>query len=202
MCCEDTETLDLPAEVIEMLATYRRLLDERGWDWGDDRADMFRWARFSRLGDVFSAFAETDDWPAAVRRVIGDDVPAGIVVVSVDPHGGLTADCGPSRMAIAGRTVPIDARTAGEVGTVVQHPRGDHDRLRNVVLGAGAGGAIGGATGGKRGAIMGAIAGAVMGAGMGHGGVDTCAVVNPGDPLIIIFNRDARFPRGPRFAAR
>ncbi len=101
-----------------------------------------------------------------------------------------------------GRTVPIDARTAGEVGTVVQHPRGDHDRLRNVVLGAGAGGAIGGATGGKRGAIMGAIAGAVMGAGMGHGGVDTCAVLHPGDPLVIIFNRDARVPRGPRFAAR
>jgi phage gp46-like protein len=35
MCCQETETLDLPAEVIETLAGYRRLLADRGWDWGD-----------------------------------------------------------------------------------------------------------------------------------------------------------------------
>jgi hypothetical protein len=34
MCCEATQTLDLPAEVIEMLARYRRLLAERGVDLG------------------------------------------------------------------------------------------------------------------------------------------------------------------------
>jgi len=31
-----------------MLAHYRRLLDERGWDWGDDQVEMFRWARFEK----------------------------------------------------------------------------------------------------------------------------------------------------------
>ncbi|HUP21295.1 MAG TPA: hypothetical protein VM778_15260, partial [Gemmatimonadota bacterium] len=41
-----------------------------------------------------------------------------------------------------GRTVEIDARTAGEVGTVVQHPRGDHSSMRNILLGAGAGAAV------------------------------------------------------------
>lgn len=96
-----------------------------------------------------------------------------------------------------GRTVEIDARTAGEVGTVVQHPRGDHSSMRNILLGAGAGAAVGGATGGKRGAAVGAIAGAAIGAGVGHGGVDWCAVVHPGDSMIIIFNRDAVLRRGP-----
>ncbi len=96
-----------------------------------------------------------------------------------------------------GRTVEVDARTAGEVGTVVQHPRGDHTNMRNILLGAGAGAAIGGASGGKRGAAVGAIAGAAIGAGAGHGGVDWCAVVHPGDGMIIIFNRDAVLPRGP-----
>ena len=48
MCCQETRTLDLPAEVIEALAHYRRLLDERGWDWGDEQLPgFFRWARFS-----------------------------------------------------------------------------------------------------------------------------------------------------------
>jgi hypothetical protein len=47
MCCEATETIGMPPEVIEMIAHYRRLLGARGWDWGDDRIEMFRWARFS-----------------------------------------------------------------------------------------------------------------------------------------------------------
>jgi hypothetical protein len=108
MCCEATETLDLPAEVIEALARYRRLLDERGWDWGDDRVDFFRWARFSELGPIFEAFAETGDWAKAIRLVIGDKPPVGIVVVRVDDRGALHADVGPARLAIAGRTVNID----------------------------------------------------------------------------------------------
>ena len=37
MCCQETRMLGLPAEVIEALAHYRRLLDERGWDWGDEQ---------------------------------------------------------------------------------------------------------------------------------------------------------------------
>jgi hypothetical protein len=98
MCCEETVTV----------ATDRDLLDGCGWDWGDDRIDLFRWARFSRLDDVFSAFTETGDWSAAVRLVIGDEVPAGIVVIRVDGEGLVRAEVGPPRLAIAGRTVPID----------------------------------------------------------------------------------------------
>jgi hypothetical protein len=108
MCCETTGTLGLPAEAIEALARYRRLLDERGWDWGDDRIDIFRWERFFLLGPVFEEFTASGDWPSAIRSVIGDEVPAGIVVVRVDRGGGLRADVGPARTAIAGRSVRID----------------------------------------------------------------------------------------------
>jgi hypothetical protein len=109
MCCQETRTLDLPAEVIEALARYRRLLDERGWDWGDEQLpDFFRWVRFSLLGPVFDAVAETGDWAKAIRSVIGDDVPPGIVVVRIDEPGGLHADVGGARAAIPGRTVAID----------------------------------------------------------------------------------------------
>ena len=96
-----------------------------------------------------------------------------------------------------GRVIPVDARTQGEVGTVVQHPRGDHNRMRNILLGAGIGAAAGGATGGKRGAVLGGIAGAAAGAGVGHGGVDWCGEMRPGDPLILILGRDAVVRRGP-----
>jgi hypothetical protein len=105
MCCQETRTLDLPAQVIEALARYRRLLDERGWDWGDELLpDFFRWARFSLLGPVFEAVTETGDWAKAIRSVIGDDVPPGIVVVRIDECGGLHADVGGARAFIPGRT--------------------------------------------------------------------------------------------------
>src|SRR5829696_550483 len=109
MCCQETKTLGLPAEVIEALAHYRRLLDERGWDWGDEQLpDFFRWARFSLLGPVFDEFVVTGDLAKAIRSVIGHDIPAGIVVVRVDEGGSLHVDIGPARPAIPGRTVPID----------------------------------------------------------------------------------------------
>jgi hypothetical protein len=108
MCCEAPGALDLPAEVIEMLARYRALQAERGWDWGDDRADFFRWARFSQLGPVLEAYAETGDWPKAVRAVVGDEPPAGVVLVRVGPDGRLDARVGPARLGIAGRPVPLD----------------------------------------------------------------------------------------------
>jgi hypothetical protein len=108
MCCEATGTLGLPAEVIEALAHYRRLLDERGWDWGDDRVELFRWARFSMFGPVLEAFWASGDWASAIRSVIGDQVPAGMVVVRVGGGGGLRADVGSPRTAIAGRTARID----------------------------------------------------------------------------------------------
>ena len=109
MCCEGTEALGLPAEVIEALSRYRRLLDQREWDWGDDQVEYFRWERFSQLGPVLEAFAATGDWPSAVRSVIDHDVPAGVVVVRVDAGGGLRAEVGPARTTIPGRTVPAES---------------------------------------------------------------------------------------------
>ncbi len=107
MCCRETKTLGLPAEVIEALAHYRRLLDEHGPDWGE-QIDFFRLARFSLIGPAFEAFMATGDWATAIRSVIGSEVPAGIVVVRVDEDGALRADVGPARTAIAGRTVRLD----------------------------------------------------------------------------------------------
>ena len=49
MCCESTETFDLPREVIETLAYYRRLLNDRGWDWAGQGMDFFRAMRFAGL---------------------------------------------------------------------------------------------------------------------------------------------------------
>jgi hypothetical protein len=109
MCCQETRTLGLPAAVIEAQARYRRLLEERGWDWGGEQLpDFFRWARFSLLGPLFDEFAATGDWAKAIRAVIGDDVPSAFVVVHIDEAGGLHADVGEARPAIAGHTVPID----------------------------------------------------------------------------------------------
>ena len=109
MCCQETNTLSLPPEAIEALAHYRKLRAERGWDWGEEQLpEFFRWARFSLLGPVLDAVAETGDWARAVRTVIGDDVPPGIVVLQVDGDGGVRADVGPARIAIPGHTVAID----------------------------------------------------------------------------------------------
>src|SRR5918998_1973866 len=109
VCCQETRMLNLPPEVIEALARYRKLRDERGWDWGDEGLpDFFRWARFSLLGPVFEAVAETGDWASAIRSVVGDEVPPGIVVVRIDEERVLRAEVGSARPAIAGRSVAID----------------------------------------------------------------------------------------------
>src|SRR6185295_17390216 len=123
MCCGATEVLDLPPAVIEMLARYRGLQAEHGWDWGDDRIEMFRWARFGRLGDVFAAYAEQGDWARAVRSVVGVDPPAGIVVVRRTAEG-VSISCGPPRAVIVGSTVPLD---------VVVDSAVDHDVEASVV---------------------------------------------------------------------
>ena len=107
MCCGDAEVLDLPPAVIEMLARYRGLAAERGWDWGDDRIEMFRWARFAALGDVFAAYGDTGDWLRAVRDVVGTDPPSGVAVVRVR-DGGITVHCGPPRPVVAGVPMPLD----------------------------------------------------------------------------------------------
>jgi len=120
MCCESAETLDLPAAVIEALARYRGLLANRGWDWGGESTEDLPagWARFSLLGPVFDAFWATRDWAKALRSVIGREIPAGVVVVRVDTGGGLRADAGPARIAIAGgsRAIDVVVDSAAEAG--------------------------------------------------------------------------------------
>jgi hypothetical protein len=108
VCCETTQTLELPAEAIEMLARYRRLLVERAADWGDDQIEFARWARFSLVGPVFAEFMATGDWAAALRSVIGRGIAPGIVVVRVDADRRLHADVGPARTAITGHPVRLD----------------------------------------------------------------------------------------------
>lgn len=108
MCCQSGETLDLPPEVIETLARYRRLLAERGVDWGDERIEFSRWARFSLVGPAFDAFLATGDWSEAIRSVIRPEVPAGVVVVHAGPDGRLGAAVGPARVGIPGRPVRLD----------------------------------------------------------------------------------------------
>ncbi|MFC5064270.1 CehA/McbA family metallohydrolase [Actinomycetospora atypica] len=116
MCCQDDEVLDLPAPAIEALAHYRRLLDERGWDWGgEDLPEFFRNARFSRLGDVMAALGRTGDWAAAVREVVdavGGD-PGVLHVVD-----GSAVD-GPRRLAVAGRPTPVDVVVEASPGTTI-----------------------------------------------------------------------------------
>ena len=109
MCCADDAALDLPPAVIEMLARYRRMCDEQGFGWGEEALpDFFRWARFSRLGSAFDEFAASGDWSGAVRAVVGDDVPSGLVLVSITADGGLSARTGPPRPAIVDAAVQLD----------------------------------------------------------------------------------------------
>jgi hypothetical protein len=124
MCCELTQELELTPAAIEALARYRALR-QRGWDWGDDRIDMFRWMRFSAFGPVFERFAEIGDWPASVRATIGDDVPAGIVVVEIDATGDLRVRTGPARPIIAGCTTGIDVVVDSGLDVTVTASIGD-----------------------------------------------------------------------------
>ena len=109
MCCHDDAALDLPPAVIEMVARYRRLRAEQGVGWGEEAfPDMFRWARFARLGPAFAAFSASGDWAGAVRAAVGTDVPAGLALVTVAADGGLTVRTGPARPVVPGTTVQID----------------------------------------------------------------------------------------------
>ena len=115
MCCDHGPALRLPPAVIEMLARYRDLHRRHGWDWGgEDLPATFRWARFQLLGPVLEHAGPDGDWAGALRAVIGDEVPAGIVLIGEDGR----ARTGAPRPLIPGRTVPIDVVTAGDVTTV------------------------------------------------------------------------------------
>jgi hypothetical protein len=109
VCCDDDVVLDLPPAAVEMLARYRRMRAEQGFGWGEDPVpEMFRWARFSRLGPVFDEYAQSGDWAGAVRAAVGDAVPPGLVLVAVGADGGLSARTGPPRPSIAGAGVHVE----------------------------------------------------------------------------------------------
>jgi hypothetical protein len=85
-------------------------------DWGDDRVELFRFARFWPSGSIGTAefvarilsdVEKAGDWAKAVRDVTGLDPPAGVVVVRIG-ESGLTLATGAPRPAIAGEIVPID----------------------------------------------------------------------------------------------
>ena len=110
MCCDDDAVLDLPPAVIEALARYRRMREEQGFGWGEEQIpELFRWARFARLGPVFAELSAGGDWAGAVRAAVGERVPAGIVLVAVGPGGRLTARTGPPRPVIPGNSPGVKA---------------------------------------------------------------------------------------------
>src|SRR3954465_7067963 len=120
MRCGDDEELDLPPAVIEMLARYRRGgrrpgfgRGGGGFGWDEESLpDPFRWARFALLGSAFDEFAASGNWAGAVRAVVGDDVPPGLVLVAVEADGGLSAQSRPRPGVGAAR----DRRPAGRGG--------------------------------------------------------------------------------------
>jgi hypothetical protein len=127
VCCDLTGTLDLPPEVIETLAAYRRMLALRPLDWGDEQIGFFQLMRFAQYGEVMDGFMSTGDVAKAVAATIADDVPAGIVGVSIDPDRTTHAHVGPPRMAIAGRTVRIDVVVSSAVDAELDVRIGDTD---------------------------------------------------------------------------
>lgn len=127
MCCEVTGTLDLPPEVIETLAAYRRMLVERPLDWGDEQIGFFQLMRFAQYGELMDAFMSTGDVAKAIAATIRDAVPAGIVLVSIDADRTMHARAGPPRIAIAGRTVRIDVVVESAVEAELVVRIGDTD---------------------------------------------------------------------------
>src|SRR5689334_12002869 len=93
MCCQNDDVLDLPAGAIEALAHYRRLLAERGPDWGDEQIDFARWSGFPLIAEVMAGWG--GGWASAVRAAVAGPLPAGVVVVRVDARGRATVTAGP-----------------------------------------------------------------------------------------------------------
>jgi hypothetical protein len=92
--------------------------------------EMFRWARFAALGDVFAAYGDTGDWLRAVRDVVGTDPPSGVAVVRVR-DGGITVHCGPPRPVVTGVPMPLDGRDVDSAPTARWPPSSRATRSRS-----------------------------------------------------------------------
>jgi hypothetical protein len=67
------------------------------------------------------------DWAKAVVAVLGQDVPAGVVVIRIDEGGGLQVETGPARPAIAGDSLAIDAVIDSAAATDLRLTLGGRD---------------------------------------------------------------------------
>jgi hypothetical protein len=140
MCCDDDVVLDLPAEVIEALAGYRRRLAEHGPDWGGDEVPFSRWAGFPLIGAALAGWS--GDWAEAVRAALVAPLPPGVVVIRVDAREGASVSCGgPVPVLESGSAtlhVVVDAR-ADAVLTVDGEPLTVHSGMfdRRLVTTAG-----------------------------------------------------------------
>jgi hypothetical protein len=110
MCCDPPAADRLPPQVAAMLAGYQGLLAERPTDWGGEsdawaRGQPYgRWLGVRLLSEVFGI--PPDDWPATVRACLGDPLPAGLVVASLE-DGGVRLRAGPAPYVLEGGAVEV-----------------------------------------------------------------------------------------------
>jgi hypothetical protein len=111
VCCDPATAGPLPPAVAAMLADYRARLATHPDDWGEEASPgMARAVPYARwLGGRLLAAAFSggeDDWPATVRACLGDPLPTGVVVATLDGAGvGLRA--GPAPYLVAGRQAEV-----------------------------------------------------------------------------------------------
>jgi len=149
MCCDPPAADRLPPQVAAMLDRYRALAAERPADWGGE-SDSYargqpygRWLGVRLLAAVFAM--QADDWPATVRACLGDPLPAGLVVATLDT-GGVRLRAGPAPYVLEGGAVEVavllDSRleqaTRVQVGGVpVPVQAGGVELVTRTVTGAG-----------------------------------------------------------------
>jgi hypothetical protein len=89
-----------------MLDGYRARVAERPLDWGDEIPGLDQGLLYARwLGNMamFAVFAgRMDDWPAAVRQVLGERRPAGLIVAELRPGDRVELRPGPLPRVLPG----------------------------------------------------------------------------------------------------
>src|SRR5215216_1424111 len=128
MCCDPPAAVRLPPQVAAMLATYRGLAAERPTDWGGEsdawaRGQPYgRWLGVRLLSEVFGI--PPDDWPATVRACLGDPLPAGLVVATLE-DGGVRLRAGPAPYVLEGGAVEVAVVLDSRLAEATQVEVGD-----------------------------------------------------------------------------